>query len=67
MKGRNVMNVGTIKRDCESYAFGAILLDRNITEARRVEMLRNVQEAQRAEKNGELSFSDDIKTLRKML
>jgi hypothetical protein len=43
------------------------LLDRNITETRRAEMLRNGQEAQRAEKNKELVFSDNIGVLRKML
>ena len=43
------------------------LLDRNIVEARRIEMRENGEEARRAEKNNGLFFSDDIATLRKML
>ena len=36
------------------------LLDHNITEARRIEIQRNGQEARRAEKNNELVFSDNV-------
>jgi hypothetical protein len=43
------------------------LLEHNIIEARRTEILRNGHEAQRAERNNELIFSDNIETLSKML
>ena len=44
-----------------------VLLENNIVEARRKEILRNGYEAKRAEKNNELTFSDNIETLKMML